>query len=301
MTYEEYSKFPFIKYKLSDDDDLSYTDELGTRQFKYEEAIHENATIWFADFEASTDGDKHVAFMLCYANEDGTQKGCFTGPDCGEQLLDILPDGANVYFHNLAYDGRLMAVYGVASTVQRGSKIYTMVIKHHGNRIYLKDSLCLLQMPLRAFPQAFGLGEAQKEVFPYNYYNRARTQSKRPIGIISEVGFTEVPIWDESTKHQFITNINRIPGCRVDQDHFDMRAYAKYYCQIDVDILRRGFNKFRQDSIEALGLDPVNYTTLPSLAHATCAKMCTQKSMTYTRLVVGQLNSAVVPYTVADA
>jgi hypothetical protein len=35
MTYEEYARFPFIKYMLSDDDDLSYTDELGVRKLEY--------------------------------------------------------------------------------------------------------------------------------------------------------------------------------------------------------------------------------------------------------------------------
>jgi hypothetical protein len=70
MTYEEYAKFPFIKYKLSDEDDLSYTEELGTKQFKFREAKHKDregveSTLWFADFEASTHGDKHVPFMVC--------------------------------------------------------------------------------------------------------------------------------------------------------------------------------------------------------------------------------------------
>jgi hypothetical protein len=138
--------------------------------------------------------------MACSADEDGTNSGCFTGSDCGTQLLNMLPDGANVYFHNLTYDGRLMAMYGVAPTVQKGSRTCTIAMRHEGKRTYLKDSLGLLQMPLRAFPQAFGLGEAQKEVFPYNYYSRKRLQTKRPLGVISEVGYNEVPTWDDSTR-----------------------------------------------------------------------------------------------------
>jgi hypothetical protein len=171
MTYEEYIKFPQIRYRLSNADPLEYTEALGTKAFNTEEPrmINKNRSIWFADFESTTDGDRHEAFMVCYSNEDGSKHGHFCGQSYGKLLLDMLPDGANVHFHNLAYDGRLMAMYGVASTVQKGSKIYTMKLYHHGKCISLKDSLCLLQMPLRAFPSAFRFDDSHKEVFPYNY------------------------------------------------------------------------------------------------------------------------------------
>jgi hypothetical protein len=152
-----------------------------------------------------------------------------------------------------------------------------------GKSIYLKDSLCLLQMPLRAFPQAFGFTDThsadgastqrvQKEVFPYNYYNKSRLNTPHPYGVISEVGDNEVPQWDDATKQQFIDNINTVPNCLGENNTFNMYAYARYYCEIDVEILRKGFNKFREDCIEALQLDPTHYTTLPSLAHAAMSK-----------------------------
>jgi hypothetical protein len=106
-------------------------------------------------------------------------------------------------------------------------------------------------------------------VFPYNYYNKARLNaSTRPIGVIAEVGGSEVPAWDAATKQQVVDNVNAIPKCAVDRDRFDMMAYARYYCEIDVDILRRGFNKFCDDCFKALQLQSTDYTTLPSLAHA---------------------------------
>jgi hypothetical protein len=126
-------------------------------------------------------------------------------------------------------------------------------------------------MPLRAFPSAFGFTDSHKEVFPYNYYNKQHMSALRPFGVISEVGYNEIPSWSTATKLQFIQNVDSIPDCR-NGSTFDMLIYARYYCQIDVDILRRGFNKFRQDSIKALSLDPADYTTLPSLAHATISK-----------------------------
>jgi hypothetical protein len=155
--------------------------------------------------------------------------------------------------------------------VQKGSKLYTMRMRHDDKTLYLKDSLCLLQMPLRAFPSAFGFENTAKEVFPYNYYNKSRGVG-RPMGVISAGGHDEVPRWDNATKLQFVQNVNSIDGCKTGNDSFDMLLYARYYCSIDVDILRRGFNKFRQDCMVALQLDPADYTTLPSLAHAAMSR-----------------------------
>jgi hypothetical protein len=98
MAYDEYAKFPQVRYQLPDDDDLHYTEGLSVKQFKMknERKDNKNASIWFADFECTTDGDKHEPFIVCYSNEDGSEGGCHCGKDCGKSLLEDLPDGAIV-------------------------------------------------------------------------------------------------------------------------------------------------------------------------------------------------------------
>ena len=63
-------------------------------------------TYWYADFEADVSGDIHKAFMCVLQSQNGKINKEFRGEDCNIQLLEYLPDGAVIYFHNLTYDKR---------------------------------------------------------------------------------------------------------------------------------------------------------------------------------------------------
>ena len=41
------------------------------------------------------------------------------GYGCEKKLLDVLPDHSLVYFHNLAYDGRFLAKYGIKKAIKK--------------------------------------------------------------------------------------------------------------------------------------------------------------------------------------
>lgn len=47
--------------------------------------------------------------MCVIHSQDGTIKQEFRGENCNKQLLEFVPDGAIIYFHNLAYDIRMVA------------------------------------------------------------------------------------------------------------------------------------------------------------------------------------------------
>ena len=68
-------------------------------------------TYWYADFECDVSGDIHKPFMCAIHNQDGTIKEEFRGENCNKQLLDFAPDGTVIYFHNLAYDIRMVASF----------------------------------------------------------------------------------------------------------------------------------------------------------------------------------------------
>ena len=87
------------------------------------------------------------------------------------------------------------------------------------------------------------------------------------VGIINEAGKYEDKQWTESDYHQFNTNIDNIPGCRISGNEFDMWKYASFYCKQDVRILRLGFNAFRDGFIKDFNIDPFKFISISSLAN----------------------------------
>ena len=70
-----------------------------------------DTTYWYADFEADVSGNIHKPFMCVLQSQNGKVNKEFRGPDCNIELLDFLPNNAVIYFHNLAYDIRMLAQY----------------------------------------------------------------------------------------------------------------------------------------------------------------------------------------------
>jgi hypothetical protein len=123
---------------------------------------------------------------------------------------------------------------------------------------------------LKTFPSSFkrefeGLN-IQKELFPYRYYSFERLSSGE-LGNINEVGDDERPKWTDEQKKTFRHNCELI-DCIVNETQFDLMKYCEFYCQQDVNVLRIGFNAFRDSALK----DPINtdifeFLTAPSLAN----------------------------------
>ena len=124
----------------------------------------------------------------------------------------------------------------------------------------IRDSYALISSKLENFPEMFKLESSIKEAFPYNYYTAENVKALS--GCIQEAVELVKPL----LKEQFIRNIDLIDGVKIDDEHFDMRKYALFYCNQDVKILREGFCKFRSDIIAALQLDCIESLSISSLA-----------------------------------
>ena len=238
---------------------------------------------FYADFETCYNHElnQEMEFMLCIQDIDGVDKKTFIGNECGKQMLEYLPNNSVVYFHNLGFDGRLLMKYGIKNNIVKGSRIIQQTNYYKGKTITLRDSFSMFSQKLANFPRCFpnefkGLN-IQKELFPYRYYTYERVlsnsetneQINKPIGVISECGKDELPAWNNTQREQFVKNIDNIPGCRLDNEHFDMFKYCEFYCQQDVNVLRIGYNAFRQAALnEPINLDIFNYLTAPALAQA---------------------------------
>ena len=141
--------------------------------------------------------------------------------------------------------------------IYNGAKIMFMEIPKVSIRFI--DSLNFLQMPLKSFPNTFGMNELKKGYFPH-YFNKEC--NKNYVGTIpskKHYGYNQMKP-DERTK--FLKWYEE----RVSENYvFDFKKEILEYCRSDVDILRRGIMKLREDFIKLENIDPLRYITIASV------------------------------------
>ena len=141
--------------------------------------------------------------------------------------------------------------------IYNGAKIMFMEFPKLSIRFI--DSLNFLQMPLKSFPKTFGMNELKKGYFPH-YFNKEC--NKDYVGTIpskKHYGYNQMKP-DERTK--FLKWYEE----RVNENYvFDFKKEILEYCRSDVDILRRGIMKLREDFIQLENIDPLRYITIASV------------------------------------
>jgi hypothetical protein len=115
-----------------------------------------------------------------------------------------------------------------------------------GKKFTFKDTYSIIPSKLRDFPRMFKLESGDKEVFPYQYYSSELLKNDNKIGIVEDA----LKFIKEEEREQFIKNIHKIRNCRIDAKRFRLDLYFNYYCDQDVNILRLGFEKFREDLLK---------------------------------------------------
>ncbi|MBR4316128.1 MAG: hypothetical protein IKP65_04065, partial [Alphaproteobacteria bacterium] len=261
--FEELKVLPSNLWKQSTSEikDLSQFSDIDFIPYSEEEKKEENEHIYYyADTETDVSGEYHKAFCISYTLRGSNEIKTLLGSNCLTNFLNILPNNAVVYFHNLGYDAKMFSDYPITQSIDKGTKTMNMKISYKGKFITFKDSYSILSMKLAKFPKTFGLKCGEKEMFPYNYYTFERLKNR--YGLISEAGKNEKK-WDQK---QFEMNIDKL-GIRKNEIYFDMYEYVKFYCEQDVNLLAQGFDKFRQMCLESLEIDIDKVLTAPSLAN----------------------------------
>ena len=156
---------------------------------KYNDSSKNDPTYWYADFEADVSGNIHKPFMCVLQSQNGKVNKEFRGDKCNVQLLEFLPDNAVIYFHNLAYDIRMLAQYGISKSIIKGTKTMKADIKYNKKILHFKDTLPVLSCKLSQLPQMFNIPDVQKEIFPYKYYTLDRLMINK--GVIADTGLNE--------------------------------------------------------------------------------------------------------------
>jgi hypothetical protein len=207
---KEVKETPIVD-ELPDDSDGYAADERYQKQKK--KGIVTDDDIHFCDFEADVTGKLHRPYIVCSINGDASRTSTYVGPDCGKNLLNSVKNEDLLYFHNLAYDFNFLAGYGCQKMCKHGTKNLSSRIHYFGKYINFRDSLSLIAGKLSQFPKYFGLKNIKKEKFPYIYYSSVHgfkstegTLTKNTIGIISEAGKYEQPIWTEKDYDEFVEN-----------------------------------------------------------------------------------------------
>lgn len=236
---------------------------------RFNDNKYKGIPIYYADFEAdSTKTNKrHQPYLCCITDQEGEifmffdKVSEFVRFLCSRQAKKII-----VYFHNLRYDYQFVSGLNVKSMCENGSRLisvrFEMPRKRNGPiEIELRDSYSIFPQALKTFPAALGLDCGRKEAYPYEYYTFERYQKR--IGSISEAK----QFLNPSEHELFEENIKVIPNCYIDDDHFDMKEYAKFYCKQDVRILQQGIEKFNQLMEKQFGISVFGYYSISSMAY----------------------------------
>lgn len=193
--------------------------------------------IIYADFETTTDG-LFKAFSVSASNKNATSKFSYYGKDCAKKLLDWVPNYSYVFFHNLTFDSNFIVrdLTGVTSMMRNGTQIKRMSANYGKKRLLFIDSYLYIPAALSSFGSYFPNvinSDNSKEIFPYDWFDEKRTFDNVENVPIEEV----LEFIKPEDREEFKNN-------KLNKFGFNKRAYTKYYCDRDVEVLRLGMNEF---------------------------------------------------------
>jgi len=253
------------------------------REIWYDILLH--YTVVAYDFESTTDGEEHYPFLCSiayYEDDKGAVsfrdltnisdelpenrwtmvKKSFWGVNCVDEVIRYLSSPLFekveicMIAHNMGYDLKFLIRHssslideGIFTSARSTKCACTKLRTSDGSQsvnVYHLDTLSLTQMKLEAFPKAYGLGELEKEIFPYNSYNeQVLSWKKEWLNVkFMALGLTK----SNQTEEDLLECVKRVPNCYQyhKNTHFmNIKKFAIHYCERDVEILLRGFCKMR--------------------------------------------------------
>ena len=217
----------------------------------------------FYDFEATQNTGTHTVNLSIAQDFEGKEYIHNSIDEFCKGFLNDKFKGYTFIAHNSkGYDSHFILKWLIDQGIKpyciyNGAKIMFMEIPKLSIRFI--DSLNFLQMPLKSFPKTFGVSELKKGYFPH-YFNKEC--NKNFVGLIpskKHYGYNQMKP-DERLK--FLKWYEE----RVSENYvFDFKNEILEYCRSDVDILRRGIMKLREDFIKLENIDPLHYITIASV------------------------------------
>jgi hypothetical protein len=242
----------------------------------FEEQTKRNRNIYYIDFEASTKSPdntviNHVPFMVSLSSNKDTHNVIhnFTGVDCALQMLQYIQNDCKhskadivIYAHNAKYDFSFIQHHvKIIQFVEKNNQFYSASCIFGSTSFSMYDSYKILTMKLADFGTNFDIKNIQKEIMPYEAYNVYRD------GITLEDRIsidTLRSIYDDKYCNDLFIHAKDY----IDENGLKSLEYARFYCNQDVMILRKGIEAFAEIMEDILGLDIYNYITISSIANA---------------------------------
>jgi len=262
--------------------DLKYS-ESAVKSNEKKEKKDINAAIVFFDFETNTGDIIHKPYMVC--NSETLIK---YGERCGYLMLRDLYEKFNGKYntiiliaHNLGYDFRFIQQYlTIESIKERGHNVLEVKGRFYYSKgkyinIILKDSYSIITMSLKKFGKCFNL-EQEKEIMPYSLYtskniaekyvhiNNCKTYCNQQVRCDNlDIIATEDDY--ETYFKSFLDNCSKW-NC-IKEGFVDIIEYSKIYCQKDVEVLQKGYNKFADMLKESCNMRIEDFISSAQLAH----------------------------------
>ena len=216
----------------------------------------------FYDFEATQNTGTHNVNLSIAQDFNGKEYLHNSIDDFCKCFLNDKFKGYSFIAHNSkGYDSHFILKWLIDQGIKpyclyNGAKIMFMEIPKLSIRFI--DTLNFLQMPLKSFPETFGMSELKKEHFPHYFNKECNKNYVGPIPSKKHYGYNQIKP-DERSK--FLKWYKE----RVSESYvFDFKKEILEYCRSDVDILRRGIMKLREDFIQLENIDPLRYITITS-------------------------------------
>jgi len=232
-------------------------------------SFYRNHDVIFFDFETYVDKEtlQHIPYLVCWINARTPNiKHYKEGKDCGQQFINSINKDSTLIAHNLTYDINFIIKYIIIDhqgMIRPNNRVYCVNGQNKWKKkIYLRDSYLMISKPLREFGKMFNLKQG-KEVMNYDIYNDYFNNNKK---LNRQYNIDKaIKDFNEEDKKQFKQNIKDWE-CSTDDINFDLIKYSRKYCEIDCDVLLKGYRTFRRWILNSCKLDIFNVLTSASLA-----------------------------------
>ena len=188
--------------------------------------------------------------------------------------------------HNAYFDVQFLRKYLCNTSLTcRGSRLLRGSCSQLSNRWYYTggnpsarncymciefiDSMSHINTRLSAFPSMFALENIEKDVFPYTLANSTTLFDQ-----CGEVKLTDAKDHMKPEAYEILRERITNPDNKQKFDvstkrgriYFNLWFYSSYYCELDCELLEKGYMKYRELVLRALNLDILGIWTTASLA-----------------------------------
>ena len=121
------------------------------------------------------------------------------------------------------------------------------------------NSLNFLQMPLKSFPETFGINELKNGYFPH-FFNKECNRN-----YVSQIPSEKHYRYNQMSPDERAKFLKWYDERVSEKCILDFKKEIIKYCRSDVDILRRGIMKLREDFIQLENINPLHYIMIASV------------------------------------